>query len=520
MAEAESGSVRFVMPRSIYAILNARHGTVATPTERRRFLKATLAASAGLLISATPSWARQRLGRDSRKRVVVIGGGFAGLAAAFELKAAGYGVTVLEAQKRVGGRVLSFNAASKNEYIKGRNVEGGGELIGSNHPTWAAYKDRFKLEWLDVTEDESDAASPIVIDGKLVSFDESKKLWDDMDAGLNNLNGLAATVPEDEPWNAPDAKKLDGMSVAAWIDAQEVSPLCKRAMWIDQTGNNGQDAAKQSLLGDLAEVKGGGLEKYWTESEVYRCKGGNDQLARKLADGVGGDQIIRELPAKSVAIKGDKVVVTSKDGRVFECDDVVLAVPPTTWKKIAFTPALPEAMTPQMGLNTKYLAHVRARFWEASKPKLSQFALSDGLIQETWDATDAQGAVDDTNGGACLTGFSGGPSVETALAMSDDDRHKAFAALYELFYPGFKDNLVGKRYMDWPRHPWTLASYSFPAPGQVTTVGPLLARAHMDGRLHIAGEHACYKFVGYMEGALDSGAAVARRIAKRDRVAK
>ena len=56
--------------------------------------------------------------------------------------------------------------------------------------------------------------------------------------------------------------------------------------------------------------------------------------------------------------------------------------------------------------------------------------------------------------------------------------------------------------MEWPKQPWTQASYSFPAPGQVTTVGPLLARAHMDGKLHIAGEHACYKFVGYMEGAL------------------
>ena len=86
----------------------------------------------------------------------------------------------------------------------------------------------------------------------------------------------------------------------------------------------------------------------------------------------------------------NKIVVTAKDGRTIECDDVVLAVPPTTWKKIDFSPGLPEAMSPQMGLNTKYLAHVKARFWEENKPKLSQYALSDGLIQETWDATDAQ----------------------------------------------------------------------------------------------------------------------------------
>jgi monoamine oxidase len=34
------------------------------------------------------------------------------------------------------------------------------------------------------------------------------------------------------------------------------------------------------------------------------------------------------------------------------------------------------------------------------------------------------------------------------------------------------------------------------------------------GRLHLAGEHTCYAFVGYMEGALQSGVRVAQRIVK------
>ena len=48
------------------------------------------------------------------------------------------------------------------------------------------------------------------------------------------------------------------------------------------TADNGVVTEWQSYLGNLAMVKGGGLEKYWTESEVYRCKGGNQQLATKL----------------------------------------------------------------------------------------------------------------------------------------------------------------------------------------------------------------------------------------------
>ena len=68
--------------------------------------------------------------------------------------------------------------------------------------------------------------------------------------------------------------------------------------------------------------------------------------------------------------------------------------------------------------------------------------------------------------------------------------------------------------MNWPNEIWTGAGYSFPAPGQVTSVGPIM---HVGlGHLHFAGEHACYKFVGYMEGALNSGVAVAKRIVARD----
>src|SRR5205809_6092146 len=43
----------------------------------------------------------------ARKRVVVLSAGLAGLVAAYELKQQGHDVVVLEAQNRVGGRVLT-----------------------------------------------------------------------------------------------------------------------------------------------------------------------------------------------------------------------------------------------------------------------------------------------------------------------------------------------------------------------------------------------------------------------------
>jgi len=58
--------------------------------------------------------------------------------------------------------------------------------------------------------------------------------------------------------------------------------------------------------------------------------------------------------------------------------------------------------------------------------------------------------------------------------------------------------------------------------GQVTTVGPLLHKGHAVGsggaKIHFCGEHSSYEFLGYMEGALNSGARLAKRLAVRDGV--
>jgi monoamine oxidase len=83
-------------------------------------------------------------------------------------------------------------------------------------------------------------------------------------------------------------------------------------------------------------------------------------------------------------------------------------------------------------------------------------------------------------------------------------------------YRAIRPNYVRARFMDWPGDSWARGSYSFPAPGQVTAQGPTLFDGI--GRLHFAGEYTSYAFMGYMEGALNSGARVARQIAERDGV--
>ena len=484
----------------LYTQLNRRYGTPEGLT-RREMIERSLTAAAALLLSDRFVAGSQA----AAGRVIVVGAGFSGLAAAHELSRAGYDVTVVEARNRVGGRVISFS-----DLVPGKNVEGGGELIGSNHPAWLAYGKEFGLDFLDVTEE--DAEFPVVVGGKRLTADESETLWEEMKAAFNTIVADARPVDADEPWKSPNAEALDRRTLGAWIDGLSVSPVCRTALHTIMTADNGVITGWQSYLANLAMVKGGGLEKYWDESEVYRCKGGNQQLARKLVTAVGAGRVLTRTPVRAITVADRGVRVTLAGGKVLEAEHAILTAPPTVWNRIAIDPPLPPGLAPQMGSNVKLLIALRSPFWR--RAELAPEMLADGPVSMTWHATDGQPGP-----GEAMVAFSGGPAADACREWTAVQRNQNYYAELEKVYRGIRASVTRTpRFMDWPADQWAKASYSFPAPGQVTTQGPTLRQGI--GRLHFAGEYSSYAFMGYMEGALNSGAAAARRIAARDGVVK
>jgi monoamine oxidase len=494
------------MSRSLFAALQARYGSPVDGITRREMLADTLAIGSGLLLCTTRGSAADTPRPQAGKRVLVIGAGLAGLAAAHELHSVGYDVTVTEARSRVGGRVISFG-----DFVKGKTVAGGGEFIGANHPTWIAYAQHFGLKFLDVSEDKRNE-SPIVLAGRRLTAKESRKVWLELERAMPRLIADAAKVNAETPWKSPNARALDMRTAGSFVAGVNTSALGKLALEAYLCDECGVPPAWQSYLGLLARIKGGGLEKFFTQSEVYRCAGGNQQLAHKLVEAVGRERVLRNSPARAVTLSARSATVLVRDDQRFEVDDVILAVPPSTWKRIAFDPPLPAALVPQMGTHIKFLAAVKSRFWKPAK--LTPDGLSDGPAGMTWDATDGQKPDDQV----CLAVFAGGNAADASREWRPEQRNEKFLAALELLYPNIRAHFEQGKFMDWPSDPWTKAGYSCPAPGEVTTVGPLLHEGL--GRLHFAGEHTCYSFGGFMEGALQSGVAVARRIARRDGVLK
>ena len=466
----------------------ARAGLDVVTTRRAALRGAALALAAGL--AGAPAHAQ------TRGKVVVIGAGLAGLSCALELTGSGFDVLVLEARDRVGGRVWS-----RSDFAPGANVEFGGELIGANHPHWLAYAERFGLSFLDVPDDE-DMTQPVMFGGRVLSPADALRAYDDVAVAEDALTAAAAAIDPKAPWAAVDAAALDRRSLRAFLRTLRLPALAARAFDVTMEADNAVPTRAQSLLANLAMIAAHGDGAYWTDTEVFRCRGGNQQLAERLAYALGRARIRFGAPVAAVAPRGAGARVRTVAGETIDADVAVLAVPPSVWPRMRIDPAPPRAA---IGAALKHFTLTSQRVWAARGA--AQYALTDAIPSETWDGLAAQ---DGANG--VLVGFTGGRPATEASGMTAAARNARHQAAYEALYPGIAAATLAQGVANWPRDPYTGAGYSFPALGQLTAQRGLLQTGHP--HLRFAGEHVSIGFVGFMEGALESGVAAARAIMK------
>jgi monoamine oxidase len=496
---------------TLYTALVARHRPKKPARKQRPLGKAKRfkdAKSLAKLVFLPQAPSAKAIRTPGKKSVIVVGAGLAGLCAAYELSQVGYKVTVFEARKRVGGRV-----ESSRRFVTNRTVERGAELIGSNHPLWLAYKDKFGLKFTDVKEYGN---SPIRLRGRTLTAEESHDLLDEIQDVWDALTDKAATILDPfEPWINPNASTLDNISFVDWLDTEfpKCTPLCRDAVVEQLETDNGVSAENQSLLAVLAMVKGGGLASYWDDTEVYRCKGGNDRLARKFKEELkkAACPVRLKSAVRSILLKDGKVIVNVKGRPQSAADDLILAVPPSVWGRIKFkNPDLDRKLKtgPQMGENVKFLMKFNRRFWEdtGTSPTLTQ----DGPADLTWETTENA-----KKGGFAMVAFSGGDDAHKCSQWPTSRVKTNYTKALQKVYVRIGPEMRAHDFANWPKEPWTRASYCFPAPGQVVPWGPMFKLGYQK-QIHFAGEHCCYAFMGYMEGALQSGFRTARRMAVRD----
>ncbi|HKU39335.1 MAG TPA: FAD-dependent oxidoreductase, partial [Polyangiales bacterium] len=114
-------------------------------------------------------------------RVIVVGAGIAGLAAAGRLKAAGFQVTVLEARNRVGGRMYTDTNAT------GTTLDLGASWIHGHQPEFEAL-----VASMNLVQKNTDYTS--------MRFYNSSNQWMDVTPGM--WNDLKFRLADAFSWNA------------------------------------------------------------------------------------------------------------------------------------------------------------------------------------------------------------------------------------------------------------------------------------------------------------------------------
>src|SRR5215472_6407750 len=207
-----------------------------TPIDRREFLRLGLLAASAQL-APLPSWnfTPQALSHAaSPKKVLVVGAGLAGLVSAYELTEAGHDVTILEAQMRPGGRVLTF----REPFSDGLYTEAGAARIPDSHDLTLHYVKHFGLTLVPFYPDK--LARIFVVKGKRIPIQPGAELDlsqvpldltpEERRLGMSGLQkkylGDALRQmgdPSAPDWPSGTAKAYDTISMAEFLRKQGAS---------------------------------------------------------------------------------------------------------------------------------------------------------------------------------------------------------------------------------------------------------------------------------------------------------
>jgi monoamine oxidase len=481
---------------------------------RRDFLTQTTLAGAALTTAPFASLVPgpgPLLRTGPSKRVLIIGAGLAGLAAAYELTRLGHQVTVLEARMRPGGRVLTL----RDPFAEGLYAEAGAARIPDHHDFTLQYARHFGLT-LDPFE-PPDSTSLYYVRGQRITAIPGqdpelpyKLTPEESKLGLKGIRQkyIGSVLSElgdvtDPSWPPPDLlAKYDRMNRSEFWHSRGASSEAIALLSLGGIDDRFESWSALFMLRNQALNR--------KRTRYYKIRGGTDLLPRafalRLADGIHyGSPVVRiEQDARGVkAVFQHAGTYDTLSG-----DHLICAVPFTVQRNIEAIP--PFSLEKQRAIEqlpylsvSKVFLQVKQRFWVAEG--FNGFATTDLPVGQVWDATYNQPGVH-----GILQAFPISLHSRRLTGMTEQERVRFALEQVETVYPGTRENFEGGVSKCWDEDEWARGGTAYYKPGQFRSLLPHVARP--EGRIHFAGEHTSVWIDGWMQGALESGNRVAREV--------
>jgi monoamine oxidase len=486
---------------------------------RRHFLRASAAAVAALGARSVAGPLAPVLAAETRTgaRVAVVGGGIAGLNAAYRLRKAGVRATVYEASTRSGGRMFS----RRDAIGPGLVTEFGGEFINTDHEDVMALVKEFNLPLMDMkSPDEAKLKDAYFFGGRHRTEAEIVDVFRPIAKRIAaDADSLGDVIDYRNPGGAT---ALDRLSLAEYLRRIGATGWVGQLLDVAYVVEFGLDSGEQSALNFIDMIGtdlSGGFEIVGDSDERYKVRGGNQRIVDAIAARLDGQMMLgHRLTSLRPSGRGLTVTFDRRGtGPVdVNADVVILALPFTLLREVNVRVELPAFKRKAIrelgyGTNAKLMYGLLERPWRARGQ--SGTAYSDEAFQLCWDNSRAQGAV---VGGITL--YSGGkPGVAVGQGELDAQTARLFPGVERVHAGASAARSEKGARWHWPTYPFTKASYACYKPGQWTGIRG--AEAAPVGNLFFAGEHCSLDYQGFMNGGAETGRfaadAVLRRIGAR-----
>ncbi|MFE7959543.1 flavin monoamine oxidase family protein [Streptomyces sp. NPDC057413] len=434
--------------------------------------------------------------------VVIVGAGYAGLAAALRLHDAGVDCVVVEAAGRVAGRVLTETRAG------GLTLDHGGQWVGPTQthllalaarfgcgtfPTWET--GRHVEVWHDGTTVPYLGAAPAEGPG-IAEYTRVTAVLDD----------LARTVDTEAPWRTPRCAEFDACTADSFFRSHTTDSDALRRLALGVQGVWCAEPYEISLFHVLFYLAAAGGWEQLMETrgcaQDSRFTEGAAAPARAVADLLGARLRLGE-PVVRVAQDAGGVRVRTASTLV-EARRAIVALPPHAVRAIRFDPGLPVSRDgwlshSPMGRVAKAHAVYDTPFWRATGLSGIATLYDDGPVGVVFDNSPAGGAP------GVLVAFVYGDRLTRWADLAPGRRRDEVLASLARVAGDAAARPLDYTEKIWSRDTFARGGYeAYMTPGGWTGYGRRGWR-EPTGHVHWAGTETASAWNGYIDGAISSG---------------